>query len=304
MSDSHPDVQCATDFIWQSARLIDRLRFAHLFLDGDPEAVRAALQAYRNPDGGFGHALEPDLRTPHSQPAAVAAAFEMLDRIDGFGHPMVAQACDYLMTITTPEGGVPFVLPSAADHPHAPWWQAPDEVTAAVTFTAPIAGLLHKHAVDHPWLARATGYCWRRVEAFEVPEAVGSEWDLKKIGTSYAVRAMLAFLDHAPDRPRAEEAFDRIGRLVLDRELVALDPEASGEVHRPLDYAPAPDRMARALFSDAVIDAHLDARVAAQQEDGGWMFGWTAWNAATTLEWRGWLTVETLLTLRAYGRIR
>ena len=74
-------------------------------------------------------------------------------------------------------------------------------------------------------------------------------------------------------------------------------------VHTPLDYAPAPHSLAWALFSDAVITAHLDALVAAQQPDGGWRFNWRAWNPATTLEWRGWLTVETHLTLRAYGRL-
>jgi hypothetical protein len=38
---------------------------------------------------------------------------------------------------------------------------------------------------------------------------------------------------------------------------------------------------------------------------GGFLasFPWKDWNPATALEWRGWLTVETLLVLRAYGRL-
>jgi len=74
-------------------------------------------------------------------------------------------------------------------------------------------------------------------------------------------------------------------------------------VHRPLDYARSPHSLARSLFSDEVISAQLDALVAAQQGDGGWMFNWKDWNPATTLERRGWLTVETLRILRAYGRL-
>jgi hypothetical protein len=33
------------------------------------------------------------------------------------------------------------------------------------------------------------------------------------------------------------------------------------------------------------------------------MFNWGQWNAASTLAWRGALTVDTLALLRAYGRM-
>ena len=303
MPAQQPDVARAADFLWRSARLLDRARFASLFLRGEREPVLAALRAYQNVDGGFGNALEPDLRVPSSQPAAVRSALEMLDQIDGFADPMVMRACDYLLTITRADGGVPFLLPAALPYPRAPWWNTTEHPPSAITFSAPIAALLHKHRIAHPWLERATDYCWRQVLAFDVTESAGAVEDRHKIGRSYQARAVLAFLDHVPDRRRAEEAFARIGRLVLERKLVESDPNAPGEVHTPLDYAPTPHSLARALFSDAAIAAHLAALVAAQQPDGGWKFNWREWNPITTLEWRGWLTVETLLTLRAYGRL-
>ena len=58
------DQRAAEDFIWRAARLLDRHRYALLFADGSAEAVLEALRGYRNADGGFGHALEPDLRCP------------------------------------------------------------------------------------------------------------------------------------------------------------------------------------------------------------------------------------------------
>jgi hypothetical protein len=305
MPAQYPDVSRAADFIWRSARLIDRVRFAYLFLSGDREAVLAALRAYQNVDGGFGNALEPDLRAPISQPAPVRSALEVLDQIDGFTDPMVTRACDYLLTITCADGGVPFMLPAALPYPRAPWWNTTENPPSAITFSAPIAALLHKHRIARPWLDRATDYCWRQVLAFDVTASEGTVWDSNKIGRSYQARAVLAFLEHVPDRRRAEEAFARIGRLVIEHKLAEpdLNVNAPGDVHTPLDYAPSPHSLARALFSDEVITAHLDALVAAQQPDGGWMFKWTDWNPAATLEWRGWLTVETLLTLRAYGRL-
>ena len=78
---------------------------------------------------------------------------------------------------------------------------------------------------------------------------------------------------------------------------------APGEVHTPLDYALRPDSLARRWFSDAEIALALDALATAQADDGGWSFNWRDWNPATTIEWRGLVTVRALTILRAYGRL-
>jgi hypothetical protein len=67
-----------------------------------------------------------------------------------------------------------------------------------------------------------------------------------------------------PDRARAREAFGRVGPLILSRGLAELDPEAAGEVHTPLDFAPNPDSIARELFDEATTKAHLDHLAHAQ----------------------------------------
>jgi hypothetical protein len=283
-------LDAAAEFVWRTGRLIDRHRFAHLFLDGDRAPVLAALAAYQNPDGGFGNALEPDLRGPASQPEPVEVAFRVLDQVDAMDDPMVARACDWLVTASTAEGGVPFLLPSALEHPRAPWWQTEPDPPAGLVPTAAIAGLLHKHRVDHPWLAGATAFTWRGIDAITQT-------------SFYEASSVLTFLDHVPDRDRAEAAFQRVGGLILEQELVTLDPAAPGEVHLPLDFAPTPQAMARRLFADEVIEAHLDALVAAQRPDGGWTVNWPAWTEAAGLEWRAWVTVHNLGILRAYGRL-
>ena len=120
-------------------------------------------------------------------------------------------------------------------------------------------------------------------------------------GGGYEMFGMLAFLQHVPDRDRARQAFGRIGPLIIDRDLVALDPEAPGEVHSPLAFAPEPDSLARELFDEATIKAHLDHLAQAQRDDGGWTFNWLAWSPAAERDWRGFLTVDTLRLLRANG---
>jgi hypothetical protein len=77
-----PDFEAAAAFVAASARVLDRRRFQRLFEDGPASAVRDAVAAYRNEDGGFGYALEPDCRAPGSQPAATEMALRILNKTD------------------------------------------------------------------------------------------------------------------------------------------------------------------------------------------------------------------------------
>jgi hypothetical protein len=161
--------------------------------------------------------------------------------------------------------------------------------------TGQLAGTLYARpgrgqGPSHPWLERATTVMWQLIGQLSEP-------------TAYPMFGILAFLQHVPDRGRAEAAFDKVGPLLLERGLVALDPEAAGEVHGPLDFAPLPGSIARRLFDEATIAAHLDHLARAQREDGGWMFNWPAWSPAAESDWRGFLTVDALRILRANGRL-
>lgn len=285
-----PNLEAAENFIWLNARLLDRHRYAYLFMGGSADQVLTALRAYQNPDGGFGNALEPDLRTPTSQPAAIWTALEILDEIDRLDDPMVTAACDFLMANAAPDGGAPFVLPSALAHPRAPWWQTDEDPPGSLVQTGSIVAHLINHGINHPWLETATEFCWRRIESLEVTSA-------------YEMRFLLPFLEVVDDRERAEAAFQRVGPKILEQDLVELDPEAEGEQFTPIDYAPRPDSIARRLFDDDVVAAHLDALADGQEDDGGWTVNFLNWNPASGFEWRGTATVDALKTLRANGRL-
>ncbi|TDC62629.1 hypothetical protein E1200_25090, partial [Actinomadura sp. GC306] len=118
----HSHLTRAADFMRRSARLIDRHRFALHFRGGPAGPVLQALRAYENPDGGYGHALEPDLRGEGSQPVATQHALQFLHEAGADDDPAVTRTGDYLASITRADGGVPFVLPTVRDTPHAPWW--------------------------------------------------------------------------------------------------------------------------------------------------------------------------------------
>jgi hypothetical protein len=269
--------------------VVDRRRFQRMFGDGGAAPVRDAVAAYRNDDGGLGHALEPDCRAPGSQPLAVDMGLRILDETDAWDEDLVLGACGWLAAAAPDEGGAAFAEPTISGWPHAPWWVPEEGHPASLIATGLIAGTLHARGVSHPWLDRATEVMWNRIGALTEP-------------SGYDMFGVLRFLQHVPDRDRAGEAFVRVGPLITERKLVTLDPQAPGEVHFPLDFAPEPDSLARGLFDDATIKAHLDHLAQAQRDDGGWTFNWLAWSPAAEREWRGFLTVDALRVLRANGR--
>jgi len=286
-----PDLGAAEWFLAQHARVADRRVFERLFRGGPAQPVRDAVLAYRNPDGGCGHALEPDCRGSASQPAAVEMALRLLDVADAWDDAVALTACDWLASVAPAAGGAAAVQPTVQEGPHAPWWVPEEGHPPSPIQTGMLAGVLHAREVRHPWLERATAAMWDMIERLAEPSA-------------YPLLGVCRFLDQVPDRDRAQAALEKVRPLLLDPDVVALDPEATGEVHTPLDFAPLPGSVARRLFDDATIEAHLDHLAGAQRDDGGWMFSWPSWSPAAEADWRGFLTVDALRVLRANGRLR
>jgi hypothetical protein len=282
------DFDAAAAFVAANARVIDRRRFQRLFNGAPATPVRDAVAAYRNDDGGFGFGLEPDCRGPGSQPAAVDMALRILDEADAWDEGLVRGACDWLAAVAPAEGGAAFVEATLEGWAHAPWWVPEDGHPASLIATGMTAGTLHARGFHHRWLDRATELMWARIGALTEPAA-------------YEMFGVLRFLEYVPDRDRAEAAFGRIGPLILEGKLVTLDPEAPGETHGVLDFAPEPGSLARTLFDDVSVQAALDHLAQAQLGDGGWTFNWPAWSPAAERDWRGFLTVDALRLLRANG---
>ena len=285
-----PDINAAERFLAGHARVVDRRVFQRLFRGGSAGPVRDAVAAYRNDDGGFGHALEPDCRASASQPATTELALRLLHLADAWDDGLALAACDWLERVAPTAGGATFVLPSVAEAPHAPWWAAAEGNPPSPIQTGGIAATLFDRGVVHPWLDRATTVMWDLIENLAEPGP-------------YEMFGVLAFLGSVPDRARAQAAFEKAGPLLLERGIVTLDPAAAGEVHGPLDFAPLPGSIARQLFDEATIAAHLDHLAASQRDDGGWMFNWLSWSPAAEADWRGFITVEALRVLRANGRL-
>jgi hypothetical protein len=253
--------------------------------------VVTALRAYQNDDGGFGHALESDLRAPDSQPIHVDTAFRILHAAGASAPEVTGRACSYLATVSGERGAVPAILPSAVEYPRAEHWQLENWDGDALNPTAMLVGLLHSMRVGHPWLDRADPFCWQRLDEMTP-------------GDGNALSAVFCFLNHAPDRRRAVAMAERVAEAIPDATFFRLEPGGGdGYALTPLDLVPAPEAMAAGLFADDLLSAHVDDLEAAQQPDGGWPLSWEPPGPGAVSEWRGRVTLEALVTLRAYGRI-
>ncbi len=253
--------------MWLTARVLEQRLFAYHFRDGDAGPVETALDAHRNEDGGYGHALEPDLRGPDSQPLHTARALRVLDAVGRCGGQRVERMCRYLTSVSTRDGALPLVRPGGRGYPAAPFPPVVDDPPGELLATGPVVGLLHRNDVWHAWLFRATDFCWQAAESLETPHPD-------------EVEAAVAFLDNAPDRPRAQAAADRLGRLVRERRLAVLDPDdrdtypVSPAAPRASTASPTTTRATRAPRARVVHGRRngplLDFLARAQEEDGGW----------------------------------
>jgi hypothetical protein len=289
------DLTAARSFMASHARTLDRRRFDLIDPEGhpDPPAAFAAVDAYRNSDGGYGWGLEPDLRSPESQPGGALHAFEAMADAAPATTPHARELCEWLQAATLPDGGLPFARPVTDAAAVAPFWASADANKSSLQITAYVAAAAYRVAAhdrsvaEHPWLATATRYCLGAIASLgDDPHAL-------------VIVAALQLADAVYDEH--PEALDRLGGLIPASGHMHVAGGKPDETMRPLDFAPQPGRPARDHVADDAIAQDLERLAGEQQDDGGWAVDFRSYSPAAALEWRGHATVRAVQTLRANG---
>ncbi|WP_191844153.1 hypothetical protein [Catellatospora chokoriensis] len=298
----------AREFVFAQGRPLERARLLLHFESGSARAVLDELAAYQNDDGGFGHALEPDLRTPVSSAVATWCACTVLHEVGaGAEEPLVRRAVGYLLDTYDAAGRRWWIVPpETEDAPRAPWWTYAD---IGRTFgdcvlnpTAGLAGALweYRDLVPAALLAELTETVLTRLEGWAGGAGGLDRGDLTAAELFVQARNL-------PDaaRLRALAAMRRAAaRLVENR------PEAWTEyLLQPLDVAQSPDSPLFPAVDSASIEANLDYVLSKQLPDGSWPLTWS-WAEVDAQAWplaeraaKGMVAVDRLRTLRAYGRL-
>lgn len=282
------------EFLLSQGRLLERRLFAACYEGAPASGVISALRGYVNDDGGFGHGLEPDKRCPASLPIDVEVALRAMVTAGTADQDLIAGACRYLEAVADEaacDGAVPPAFPVIEGYPRAAHW-TDWTYQPGLNPTAGLVGLLRQLGVTHPWVTAATQYCWAQLDKADLPDE------------AHALSEVLIFLEHAPERDRAEAVAARVREQLTTASSARLDPDDPSYGLSPLSFAPTPDSRWRGLFADELIDAHLDRMERGQEPDGGWPIRWEPPSQASLLEWRGIVTLDNLRTLAAYGRIQ
>ena len=299
---THTAFQSAKNFIMDQGRELDQRRFEFHFEGGSADAVLAALASYQNDDGGFGNCLEPDIRTSASSAIATTVGFQVLREIRAPAeHTLVREGIEYFITTyDEPRGVWQIIPPEVKNAPHAPWWNYEDSPENFGQFLinprAEIVGYLHEFndGVPTQLLKQLTA------AVLEHLESLSDEMEMHDI----LCFAKLAETEALPNRKKvlenlAQAAAPRIARNA---------DQLTGYVLKPLWLVSSPESPLAAEFKGEV-EMNLDFEIEQQGEDGSWSpnFSWgdqypETWQKAKK-EWQSRFTVDTLKTLRDFGRI-
>ena len=304
----HDSYVRARQFLKSKARPVDRALFEYRFEGGSADKVVSTLVAYQNDDGGFGRALEPDLRSPSSSADATGIALSIFKEISTATESLMLQkTVHFLLATLHPERSTWRVAPQDVNqYPHAPWWHD-EEGSLERTFDgyrviprAKLVALLHHYAdlVPEDWLSYLTEQTVSDIEKID-PLGSGGGDDLV-----YA-------LSLAEERSVPEAFRSRVVARVraVVPEVVTLDPEEwSTYCISPLKIVKSPSSPVADLIWGAVQE-HLDYQIEHQTPEGAWDPVWSwgdfypqVWPQAR-VEWQGYLTLEILTTLKAFDRI-
>lgn len=290
----------AVEFMKSGARPLEKALFAYHFTGGASEAVLTELEKFQNDDGGFGHGLEPDLQLRDSSVIATTIAFQHFREVNApSSHPMVARACQYLVSTYDAQHLNWQVTPANVDDaPHAPWWLYDGDLQKRpINPRAEIAGYLHDYPEHFP-------ENMRQQVTESVLETLFSHPDTMEM------HDLLCYvrLSETRNLPQPTRAAIVEKLKIIVETIVVRDPEQWKSYGLPpLGVIASPDSPFAPSF-ESEIEQNLNFIIQSQSASGSWEPSWNwgdqwvdAWEGAKR-EWSGVITLGNLRQLQAFGR--
>lgn len=284
-----------------TARPLERALYTYHFQDGSAADVLDALSAFQNDDGGFGHALEADIRLADSSVIATSIAFQRLHELDApADHPLVVKGCAYLLkTFDAETLNWPIIPVNIDDAPHAPWWVHGGDLEHSLSNPrAEIAGCLNAYPQHFPEALR------EQVTQAVVDHLMNHPDEMEM----HDLQCYLRFYE-SPGLPEATTSM-MLGKLKrLVDHVVSRDPAQWRSYGLPpLGVVASPESPFAEMYANE-IPQNLDFLIDSRGADGVWEPAWVwgepgdpAW-AQAKKDWTGVITLENLKKLRAFGRI-
>lgn len=275
--------------IMKYARPLEVARLNYLFFEGSKDAIIDELAKYQNEDGGFGHALEPDIWNPNSSPIQTWVAITILRTLDlKRDHPMIIKILNYLESSFDGFFMTWLRLDESNDnYPHAPWWSYQDEIPS-FNPSASIAGFVIRYA---PPLSEVYK------QAFYVADYVVKS--LKYTDDILEVHELRSVLDMANDLLKSHHAglinHDIKKNLIHQMEsLLEKDPNKwfTSYCVKPSALIKAHPSIGSDVFKDLMLE-EFELALKSRDKNGVWpiTWQWTDYPEAFEIAFKNWIGV-------------
>ena len=216
-------------------------------------------------------------------------------------HILVQKGIQYFIdTYDEPQQVWHIVPPEVDDAPHAPWWNYENSAEGFGQFLVnprtEIIGYLHEFSDDVPTELLQTV----TATVLEHLDSLPNEMEMHDILCCVRLAETEALLN-------TDNIWAKLAQ-VASQSVARNAEQLAGYVLKPLWLVPSPESPLAAGLKDEV-EMNLDFEIEQQEKDGSWSpnFSWDdqypeAWRTAKK-EWQSRLTVDTLKTLKDFGRI-
>ncbi|HHU83510.1 MAG TPA: hypothetical protein GXZ26_10965 [Firmicutes bacterium] len=280
----------AADFIWKHGRLLERRIFEYFFLGGSKDSILTSLMAYQNDDGGFGNAIEPDLRTPNSQPLFTEFALRVLYDCNIKDLKISYKACDYIAKHADLNKGISTIHMDSGEYPRASHWNNPLSTEPSMERLTGLVGLLNWQGIKHPWLDKATEACLDFVSTNRYDDA-------------HTILTTFCLLESLPQTEQITRLYDKLANDLASANFLRMDAYSENYGLSPLEFVPSPTSYCKKIFQEDIIIQHLEALKSQQDKDGGWHISWDPPGETAKFEWRAIITLKNLIILKQYKKL-
>lgn len=272
------NLEKARDFVYRQGTLFERALFAWLFDGGSETRVQQIILCYKNPDNGFGHGFEHDLKAPQSNPLALEYLLSVMKYsqippgavLDGVSDWVEGQM-DEVGNLKNP--------PETRAYPLAPWWQEQGGQTMPDSI---VGNLIHFGCAESSLIEKTTAWAQARHSPDSILE---NEWLFMAY---HAVDFFFAISDF-PDLARYRQA-------TVDNVIACAERAPENQCDSLFPFVPTPDSPIAKVMPPGLLTRFLDVLENAQQPEGHWV------DQHSLRQWWPMTTINVLLALRRYGR--
>jgi len=290
--------------IMNRGRPLEQALCRYYFDGASKEHILVEIGKFQNDDGGFGNALEPDLRASESSALCTTFALDILADLEVSSiEVMIEKSVNYLMRTYDEDKHIWRFIPETTDtSSHAPWWNQDGLEKTFGNF------------LENPRV-KICGYLFHYKELTpqdfrnDILNRVLAQMETREDKVSGDTLTCYLRLFECNNLPF--EAKDRIYRKLKKMIPVSVETD-SGKWG---DYCLKPYWVIKSPHSsflnliDQAFNENLDYEIRNQDEDGSWKPFWS-WGKAypedwkiAKQEWSAILTLNLIKVLKAFGRI-